>query len=34
MERGLIRQSAEQAVQKVASALQVPPDAITHKETK
>lgn len=32
MERGLIREPADPAVLKVASALDVPPDAITHKE--
>jgi transcriptional regulator with XRE-family HTH domain len=32
MERGLIREPSDPAVQKVASALAVPPDAITHEE--
>lgn len=33
LERGLIRESDDGPVLKVASALNVPPDAITHKET-
>lgn len=32
MERGHIRESADKPVQKVAAALDVKPDAITHKE--
>ncbi len=32
MERGHIRESADGPVQKVAAALDVTPDAITHKE--
>lgn len=34
MERGLIRQPAENHVRAVAGALDVPPEAITHEETK
>lgn len=33
LERGLIREPDDEPVLKVASALNVPPDAITHKET-
>ncbi|MFB7647204.1 helix-turn-helix domain-containing protein [Streptomyces sp. NPDC056084] len=33
LERGLIRESDDEPVLKVASALNVSPDAITHKET-
>ncbi|MBO0804259.1 MAG: helix-turn-helix transcriptional regulator [Nocardiopsaceae bacterium] len=33
VERGLIRQPAPTTVLTVASALRVPPDAITHEET-
>ena len=32
MERGRIRESAEEPVRKVANALDVTPEAITHKE--
>ncbi|MFD9603254.1 helix-turn-helix domain-containing protein [Streptomyces sp. NPDC059970] len=32
MERGLIRKPADDPVLKVATALKVPPDAITHEE--
>jgi transcriptional regulator with XRE-family HTH domain len=32
MERGLISKSANETVQKVADALEVTPEAITHKE--
>ncbi|MEV8523233.1 helix-turn-helix transcriptional regulator [Streptomyces sp. NPDC052000] len=33
LERGLICDSDDGPIQKVATALNVPPDAITHKET-
>lgn len=32
LERGLIREPADEPVLEVATALDVPPDAITHKE--
>lgn len=32
LERGLIRKPADEPVLKVATALDVPPDAITHEE--
>ncbi|MGQ4513616.1 helix-turn-helix domain-containing protein [Streptomyces sp. DW26H14] len=32
LERGLIREPADEPVLKVATALNVPPDAITHEE--